>query len=526
MFLWGFWWMRHAVEHLQWPLSADYAMAPHGGVLIFNGMELSALVSVPVQWLFGTALAYNLLAIAVVLLAGVATYALARDIGLRRPAAFIASFLFVAGPQLAFRYGNGHLNLAHAFWIPLLLLLLRRYLRQPTVLRAAVGAAGVAGALYSDFTIAIFAGMLCAAYVAGLACLHPIHLRRAARLWPILAGGLVVGILLVPLGVAIGDAARQGALGSAGLGGSPGYSNDLMTLLVPNLRIEGPGDLGLGATLLAAAGLVLHGTRSRIVIWLTIAAVACAVLSLGPQLLLAGARHVPFQVHIHGDAEPVSAIMPYTWVQAIFQDLRVPQRFLLLGSLPLALLAGFGVEALAARSRNVTIVAVVIASALVLAEAHRPVAVSIVAAMPAEYQAVAGDPDSNAIVVDVPLGFRTGFFQLGRQTGPPLIYATQHQKPVATGFFTRMSENGIRDLAAIALYRDLLALQDVPLTSQAPPTNASEGHAAAVAYNLKYVVIHKDVPGAASVRVYLRDACYRLVGRGAVEVYRLGACTR
>ena len=524
MFVWDFWWMRHSVEGLKWPFDTNYALAPEGGSLLFNGLQLPALLSVPLQWAVGTSLAYNLEVVVAVVLAGVAMYALARDFHLARWSAILAGLLFAGGPHLAFRYGIGHINLAHALWIPLVLLLIRRYFRQPSTRNACLCALALVGSLYTDFTIALFGIFLGGAYVLGFAVAHRTTFVEAMK-WRFLLApvGLAI-VLLIPLSIAVTAAARDGSFAVGGLGGSPYYANDLLDLLLPNMRNEGPGYLGLAATILAVVAIVEDRFRSRIVLWLSLCVIAFVVLSLGPHLIIAGTPHVPFPIYLDDSGVPVSAVMPFTWIQAVFHDLRVPQRFLLVGSVPLALLAALGAETLARRWPRIAGPAVVLALGILFLEARIPPGPSVAAAMPSEYQVIASDPESSAVVVDVPLGMRTGFVEIGHQLGPPLIYATQHGHPVAVGFFGRLPEETLGTVAAIPLYRDILALQDGLGETTHPAVDPAEGRQSALMYHLKYVVIHPHTPGAAEVGAYLTAACFDRIEVGAVELFRLGSC--
>jgi hypothetical protein len=457
-------------------------------------------------------------------LAGLATYALARDCGLRRWASLVAALMFAAGPQLAFRYGGEHLNLAMAFWIPLLLLFVRRWLGQPTTRRAAVCALTLAGALYTDFTIAIFSVMLSGAYLVCVAMARPRRVRSAFVLRRIGAASALLAVVLIPLAIALVDAARSGAFGTGGLGGSPYYGNDLWGLIVPNLRIEGPGHLGLAATGLALLALIADRLRTPLVAWLTLVVIACAWLSLGPHLVINGVRFVPFPIHMDDSGLPVSAVMPFTWVQSVFHDLRVPQRFLLLGSVPLALLAGMGAQAVWLRFPRIAIVVCAAAVCLLLVEARTPPGESVPFEPPSVYDSVTGAADDSTIVVDVPLGMRTGFVQVGIQLGAPLIYAAQHEHPVSNGFFSRLPEAAQDEWAAIPLYRDLLALQQTGSDAPDPAVDPREGYASAVRYHVDFVVLHGATSESVRIREYLAAACFVPLAAGETQGFRLEAC--
>ncbi|MDQ3881334.1 MAG: hypothetical protein M3295_09730 [Chloroflexota bacterium] len=524
MFAWTFWWMRHEVETLSWPFGTKHALAPLGGSLIFHGMQLTAFVSVPLQWLAGSIVAFNLMTVVLALLGGVATYALARDLGMPRLAAAVAGFLFLVSPHFAFRYHGGHTNLAHAFWIPLLLLLVRRYLREPTSRRAMLVGAGVAGSVYSDLTIAIYSVGLSLFYLIAVVAsrrvsLHALPVRSLAAgtiTFAILISGFVVELLRV--------AARHEIATIPGLARSWAASLDLGLVLVPHMAHEGPGGLGIAAPVLAGVATFVS-RRRRLVVWLVALVIGCVVLGLGPQLVVFENRYVPVPVHLHGDTREASAVMPYTWVQAVMPHLRAPKRVLLVAALGMALLAGLAVASLLRHRRSVAVVVLVVAVPIALWEGRIPIRDIVDAHLPPLYDTVRADEDESAIVVNVPLGFRTGFGGYGagmRPRGTAYIYAIQHEKPMSVGFFPRMDRLRIDQLARVSLYRDIIALQELPPGDPAPVTSPAQGRASALEYNLKYVVLARDVPGAEAVREYLERAGYELADRDETAfLYRL-----
>jgi hypothetical protein len=547
MFVWGFAWMRRALASLEWPFATTNVLAPLGATLAFHTwMPLEALVSVPLQLLTGPILAYNLMAVVSVVLAGLCTYYLARDFGVGRVPAFFAGLMFAFAPPVAFRYGIGHQNLAQVFWIPLVVLVTRRLLRKPSArLGLFLGLAG-AGSLMSDLTVAVYAAAAALSYL--LAWMIYRRDQPGPRvLRALIVAGVVGTVAALPLFIAMAQAVFTGALGEVpGLAGSPIYSNDLAGFFVspaqhpvlgPFLASwraslagsqDGPGYTGITIALLAAIGLVTQRSRP-IARWLGLLAVVSLVLSLGPTLIVFGRRLVPLSINLAGDPSPVSLVMPYTWIQAIpgLRQLRVPSRMLLLSALPLALLGALALERMFARLPSLAAPSALLVAGLVLFEAYTPVTVTMDAQLPRVYQVIASDADKGAIVVDIPLGFRTGFSGVGVHpyTGPALVYAAQHGKAVAVGFVSRLADGRLHELARLPLYRDLIALQSVAPGQPPPLTSPSEGRAMAAKENIKYVVIRtdvaQDIPGIPLVRQYLIEACYqRTAADDPYELYR------
>lgn len=548
MFVWGFAWMRRALETTTWPFTTERVFSPVGAPLAFHTwMPLWAFLSVPIQWIAGPVLAYNLMVVLSVVLAGLASYALAKDLSLGVVPAMFAGLMFAFAPPLTIKFGLlGHQNLALVFWIPLALLLTRRLLRQPTLAAGGLLGLALAGALLSDLTVAVYSGGAVGAYLAGWA------LVRRPQQWTPLLVSLVAAIMLglvttSPLLIAMTRALMNNEIGDTpGLAGSPIYSNDLAGFFVAPayhpvlgplenpLRSqlggspEGPGYVGFTIALLAVVGFVTN-RRWRVARWLGLLAAASLILSLGPALIVLGRRFAPLAVHLANDPTAVSPLMPYTWIQAIpvLTQLRVPARMLLLAALPLALLGALGVEWLLSRFHSWSPGVAVLLAGLVLFEGYSPVLARMEAQLPPTYQRIAESPDPSAVVVDVPLGFRTGFTGIGihTYTGQALVFASQHEKPVAVGFVSRLSADRLARVAEIPLYRDLIKLQAVAPGEPIPETLPAQGEASAREHHFEFVVVRtdvpQDVPGVDLVREYLIAACFRRIASDpAYELYR------
>lgn len=540
-FVWVFWWWRHALATGRSPLVTDAMFVPAEVPLAYHtGMPLPAVASIPLQLVLGTPLAYNVTAVALVVFACAATVALARDLGLARGPALLAGLAFACSPALADRYALlEHLNLATVGWIPLLLLALRRWQRRPGPGRVVlVGLAGAA-AVWSDLTVAVWTAMAAVSWAVAVLVGRRLAVPALRAVTGAVVAAVVAAVLVAPLAVALRDAAVSGAVDlTHGLGGSPRYATDLAGLLVGDAenpvlgavtgplaarlgaRAEGANDLGVTIVVLAAVG-VAATVRSARTWWLVGLAAAAVVLSLGPVLVVAGARFTPLPVVLAG--ETVSGLLPFTWLQRapLLSGLRAPGRFTILAALPLALLAGQGAAALARRRAGRGLV--LLAVPLLLVEAASPVDDRLPVATPAVYRTVAADPDPHAVVVDVPLGFRTGFGQAGRWSDAAMLHATDHGKRIATGFTSRLARERFRTVVRVPLYADLMALQDLRAGAPRPATDPDAGRASAAALGLEWAVLDTSVPGAEAVRTYLAAACYAPVeAADGRELYRFG----
>jgi hypothetical protein len=79
VYVWDFWWMAHAVEHLANPWYTRSIVAPTGVQLGYHAlMPLEGVLMMPVTVLFGPSASYNLLSILTPGLMCYAAYRLAR----------------------------------------------------------------------------------------------------------------------------------------------------------------------------------------------------------------------------------------------------------------------------------------------------------------------------------------------------------------------------------------------------------------------------------------------------------------
>lgn len=541
-FIWGFWWLREALASGQNPFVTDMIFAPVGTPLAFHtGMPLVAAASIPLQWLTGTVVAYHLIVLATPVCSAMAAYALARDLRQPPAAAFVAGAAFGFAPALVDRLAIEHLNLAVVAWLPLGVLALRRALDRPTAVRAAALGAVLAVALWTDLTVLVFTLLAVAAYLAGWvwrrARTNRTWLARLVRLWPAVP---VAVVLAAPLLVAMARVMLAGEYPEVpGLGGSTSYSADVVSFALPSTRhrwlgalvtpayavlqgrpLDGAATLSVIALALSAVGL-WAGRARPVVRWAALLALAGIALALGPQLHVLGRTVAPLGLG-SADEGPISPLLPFSWIQVVpvLEGLRSPVRFLSLTALGLALVAGAGFARLTAgRSRGATAAAAVLVAALIAVESASAFSTMTSSNRPEVYDVIARDT-GDSLVVNVPLGFRSGVGNVGWQEGPPLVWATHHGHPVAVGFGARTPVPRLDALAGQPLYRDLVALQTLSANpAGAAAADPAAGRANALALGARYVVVSGAEP---QVDAYLAAMGYVPAGRdGAVALYVL-----
>jgi hypothetical protein len=131
VFAWNAWWMKHCLVHGLNPYYCPMQFAPLGVPLTSHClMPLPTLVMVGLWALLPMPLAYNLLVLAFLPLAGLCAYGLARSVTRDTLGGLAGGMLYMLCPFLTSKT-LGHLNLLGAAFLPLYVLCLLRALDRP-----------------------------------------------------------------------------------------------------------------------------------------------------------------------------------------------------------------------------------------------------------------------------------------------------------------------------------------------------------------------------------------------------------
>jgi hypothetical protein len=382
-------------------------------------------------------LAYNVLLLASLWLCGFGTYLLVRDLTRHELAAVVAGCVFAFCPYL--RAQLAHVQLLQIGWLPLALLCLRRALRggrtRDFVLLAVCCVCLALASFYLTYLAAVAIGtyLVVEVWANGV--------RPGA--WPRLVGALaLVALCVVPFGLPyartqqlfrfqwpvqlIRDLSATWTDFVSVLPGQPVYGAVLGRFLHTDWPAEHALFPGLAVLGLAAVAVVqferLGGEdRRELVRYLAIAVVAL-VLSFGPFARLPRlAEAVPL---------PYAAL--YQLVPG-FAALRVPARFEFVVMLALAVLAGFGVKALASTwSRHMSIgtrraLLAGVAACALLELVPGPTTLNPIetgAAVPPVYAWLA-DHDPGAVVAELPVTAAANYRYV--------YFSTYHWHPLVNG---------------------------------------------------------------------------------------------
>jgi hypothetical protein len=445
-------------------------------------MPLPDAVMTPVTLVFGPSASYNLLSIAMPGLLGYVLYRVARLWLPSQTGAIAAGAFFSLSSMLVWRSWY-HLNLAAGeLFLPLALEAAVRLTRRPGWRPAAVLGAIMAAAVLTDQEIALLAIIL-AVLVLLYWLLRPPYTAR--KLWPAGLAALTATVLASPQLVAIIQQARAGGatLPDGLLAKSYlKYSAPLPDLIAPSPQIShfglghfpfsytGPTNDGIpsfGLVLIVFTVLgVLAAWRRRGTWLLALLWLGCAALALGPALRVGAHIYTP-AAELLG-SRPVSLVMPFTWLARLpgLSGFREPDRLMMLGILPAALLAGALVDWL--RYHAAPVIALVLALGVLEAGwCGNPGIGTMPASLPAVDRAIAAD-HSGSIVVDVPFGIRGGTYTYGGAFDPDAqVLATADGHPRSIGYISRAPRPTITGIAQHPFYARLVARQQRERSSQA-----------------------------------------------------------
>lgn len=345
IYLWDFWW--HGTQFAHWfphPLACDAILFPFGAQLAYHVNALYyAVLGAPLSWAFGVLPAFNLVLLSTFVTSAGAVYLLARWVGLDRPSALFAALLFAFSPYRLHRFLT-HANMLKgdliACYVAALILLLRP--GQPWWRSGLFIGLFMSLSFYASLESPIYLGLVSLVF---LCCMFrpwrdPGESRR--MLGGFAVGALIAVLFMLPYMLAFyqqrmsGDYyVEQGRTGASLLSFvTPPAGSAFWRRVYAGLRPvpsgqEGVVFLGILPLFFFAAAWVRRAPHRelRFLKWLF---AVFFVLSLGPTLRLAdGAALCPLPMH---------------WLNAlpVLKEMRLPERFHEVSTLPFALLAGWG----------------------------------------------------------------------------------------------------------------------------------------------------------------------------------------
>ena len=477
-YVWKMWWFKQALLDLRIsPLFNPNVFFPFGYPLALSETTMThTLLGLPITALFGEVVAYNTVVFCSFVWSGYGLYLLCRQLGCGRMASFLSGVAFSFCPYRLAHLGAGHLPLLGTGWMPILLLGLERSIQRPNWRSGLLAGVGYALTALSSWYYAVMMGVFGGLYLLLRARPWRRSLWRLA-LWRDLGLAAIVAMLLVaPAALPLFRAYGQG---EASYGYSLAYvdqwSASPIDFVYPNAMhpwwgralIQGYTQniqenlvyLGIVPVTLAFIGFWSR-RRKRQTKAVAALVVLALILALGTTLHFGGkpiylrvpeaveyqfsramyvltSRWALHKVDYSSLRRPGAIVLPlptlllYLFVPAV-DAMRVWARFGVLAMMGVAVLAGWGLEALLARigARRALrrLLSVVATGALLMEFAVLP--------YPFGHTVVKGQPIDYWLAQQAP-GSALIHYPLEKTWYGWMLYPTRvHDQPIAYGYGT------------------------------------------------------------------------------------------
>lgn len=523
---WGFWWWHHALFELgQSPLWTDLLYYPFGSNLaLHTHSAFNMLWTMPFQTVWGPAAAMNLATLGALAGCGWTAYLLARDLGLSWSGAILAGIVFTLNAN-HMEQTLEHLNLISAQFMPLAVLFLLRWLRTARWEWAVGLGLSFGFQALASWHIGLLTGML----LLLLALIHCLTLPRVGWAFPApkRIGHVVIGLLamVIVAGPMLFPMVREILAGVDYVKPAEERGIDLLFLMIPSERHPIWGGLtrgvyaglraylsvgfvcfvGVVPLICVGAGLFGPAGRRRVVWGWCAALVVLLVLAMGANPVIAGR------------SAPGGGYWPFAWLGDIpvVRAMRLANRFMVPMTLVLGILAGLGLDLLAAgrsvrgelaagglqrSARRGWLSGLVIA--LVLIE-YAWVPYPVVEVPKLEWARAIRDEPGGGAVLSLP-------FDLTSATVMNLVEQTEHRRPIAGGYIAVPPERVLKLLQGDRLLGHMQGFQPDPGWAPATVDELRAG-------GYGWVVLH---PGRTRERLAARLGSVRAAGGDFYEQRR------
>lgn len=510
-FLWDFWSFKKAVLNLSNPYYTTNIFYPTGVSLAFSEVSpFNAIISIPLQHLFGLIAAYNMIWILTFILSGIGTYLLAKYLTNNTKAAFLSGLIFMFCPY-HFAHALGHMNLTATEWIPFYVLFLIKITRENKIVNA----------FYAAFFLVLTAmsSVYYLLYMFIFTLLYLIYYWLVDK--SLISRDFIKKILIMGTSFVVGFSPflyimlKEMLLAGSNYmyaGGFDVYSADLMGFFTPtifhpifkdlvspiNSHFTGGGaefTVFAGYTVLLLSITAISKIKTKEIKFWTLSAITFFILCLGPILHVFGVTNFSLGGHYFNIPLPYQILMHIP----VFSMARVPSRWDVLLMLSLAILAGYGLLYIFSiikskspgKGGKENIIFIIISCLILFEFLAVPFPMSSVE-IPAIYKQMAAETDDYAIL-EVP----------GSGAANYMYFQTLHGKKLVNGYVSRTPGYAVEFMSHTPLISDLMSLSDTDTFSRREEANIwirdgimekknrTELMPILYYYNIKYIIIHK-----------------------------------
>jgi len=156
--VWNLWWFKHALVDLHSnPFYTTLIYHPIGVSLLFHTFNpFNAILSMPLQMMFGLTVSYNMIILFAFVVAGYGAYLLAKYVTQNAAAAFIGGVIFAFSPSHFAHTAGGHLQVLSIEWIPFYVLFFLKTIRESKKTNAFLSAFFFLLTMLCDFYYALY----------------------------------------------------------------------------------------------------------------------------------------------------------------------------------------------------------------------------------------------------------------------------------------------------------------------------------------------------------------------------------
>jgi hypothetical protein len=507
--LWYFWYTKMAILNPDVSLNhINYIFYPDGVPLIPFGTAFNQLLSIPLQYLFGLVVTYNLLWLLSFVLGGYGTYLLVNYLTGNKTASLIAGIVFAFSP---FHYAHalGHMGTTTIQWIPFCALYLMKMMREKSLKNALYAAIFFILVAMSDLQIIVYMGLFVSllfiylilselklnksfnTFFEGILSLKPLLIKYL--LFSIIS---LIGVLPFTIGT-IKTALSDNNFLQLSVSENIYYSADLVGFFVPsalhslfgswlsvNVYKFFTGNIAENTTFIGYTVLILSLyaivtlRKDKIVKLWGISAVFFILISMGPILHIMGET----QFTVFNTTLPLPYILVY-YIVPFASNSRTVSRFDVIAVLSFAVLVGYGISEINKKidsKQRKYLFSLVISSLIIFEFLSVPVVTSF-ADEPVFYKQISHDTEKYALL-EIPA---TTNYIAGLKSE---YYQTIHGKPTVEGQVARVPADAWDFQKNTPLIRQLTFNDS---SNDILNQNVSEiGESVLNYYNIRYVILH------------------------------------
>ena len=480
--LWTFSWIKSTLLSHQSPYFTNLLFFPDGANLTNHNIAWTQIAGwLPLQAVLGPEISYSLIFWITFPLNSLALFLLAREHTGSTAAAFAGGLIAGFWPYNLSHFD--HPNLILICWLPLALLFIGKTMTQQRFRYALLAAIFIALLGITRWQLLIMSAAMMILYVSFILLTNP--KAREARSFILLGvTGLAALLIMLPLLYPmLNHLFIQGGATAVLQSDEDSYGTDLLAYLVPNRYHPLWGSTVAVATRPFAGNNVYSRTVGYSVLilivigiikrfrdawfWL-LTAVVYLLFSLGPQLSIYGKPTIP---------------LPYKLIEdtVIMQFVRFPDRYNVILSIPVAMLAAYGVTVLIkGATQQQTLYRTAAISGVIMFEYMMTFSM-LPLYTPPWYETLAQEPERFG-VIDIPLHVETFDTYYN-------YYQLTHGKPLVTGHVSRPSQDMLHFVDNNPFLSSIYGRTSAP--DELP--NVQFQLRSLYDANIRYLILHKEL---------------------------------